>query len=108
VPEIVKYSAYFSKNPGPTNLEFFSILLIRCEWEPLELPLAVLLKTTQLSTDLSMCDPSLIVAREINKGVYTYFSMTEAENFGFYHDAVKCKECGVNIFCEKDLNSQQS
>jgi hypothetical protein len=41
--------------------------------------------------------------REINKGIYTYCSETEKENFGFCRDRGKCGECGINNICEKNL-----
>lgn len=39
--------------------------------------------------------------REINKGIYTYCSETEATNFGFCLKIEKCKECAVNDICDK-------
>ncbi len=39
--------------------------------------------------------------REVNKGIYTYCSETEAINFGFCRNKEKCEECEVNDICEK-------
>jgi hypothetical protein len=39
--------------------------------------------------------------REVNKGIYTYCSETEAINFGFCRKMKKCEECAVNDVCEK-------
>ena len=41
--------------------------------------------------------------RENNKGIYTYCSLTETENFGFCRSLEKCKECGINNICEKNF-----
>ena len=41
--------------------------------------------------------------REINKGIYTYCSKTEAKNFGFCYDKERCKECEINNICEKNF-----
>ncbi|ADR19849.1 hypothetical protein [Calditerrivibrio nitroreducens] len=41
--------------------------------------------------------------REINKGIYTYCSETEANGFGFCRKEEKCKECEVNTLCEKNF-----
>jgi hypothetical protein len=41
--------------------------------------------------------------REINKGLYTYCSMTEAKNFGFCRNPRKCQECGVRTICARAL-----
>lgn len=41
--------------------------------------------------------------REINKGIYTYCSKTEAKNFGFCRNKERCKECKVNDVCEKNF-----
>lgn len=41
--------------------------------------------------------------REINKGIYTYCSETEAENFGFCRNRSKCSQCNVNDVCEKNF-----
>lgn len=46
--------------------------------------------------------------REINKGVYTYCSKTESDNFGFCHDKEKCSECEVNDICEKNFNQRET
>jgi hypothetical protein len=41
--------------------------------------------------------------REINKGLYTYCSKTEAETFGFCRNRIKCENCAVNDLCEKNF-----
>jgi len=41
--------------------------------------------------------------REINKGIYTYCSISESKNFGFCRNTTKCKKCEVNGICEKNL-----
>jgi hypothetical protein len=41
--------------------------------------------------------------REINKGIYTYCSKTEKENYGFCWDQEKCKQCKVKNICEKNI-----
>ncbi len=41
--------------------------------------------------------------REINRGIYTYCSETEANSFGFCRKEEKCKECEVNTLCEKNF-----
>lgn len=41
--------------------------------------------------------------REINKGVYTYCSVTESENYGFCRDRYKCSVCNVKYICDKNL-----
>jgi len=41
--------------------------------------------------------------REINKGIYTYCSKTEANNFGFCRDKMKCRQCEVNDVCKKNF-----
>ena len=43
--------------------------------------------------------------REVNKGIYTYCSDTEAENFGFCRSLRRCQECAVADLCEKRLGS---
>jgi len=42
--------------------------------------------------------------REINKGIYTYCSETESQNFGFCRDRRKCDECKIHDICEKNFN----
>lgn len=42
--------------------------------------------------------------REINKGMYTYCSETEAKRFGFCRDPKKCVQCGVNDVCAKEFS----
>jgi len=42
--------------------------------------------------------------REINKGIYTYCSKTEAKNYGFCYDSAKCAICRVNGLCEKNFH----
>jgi len=42
--------------------------------------------------------------REINKGIYTYCSETESQNFGFCRDKRKCNECKIHNICEKNFN----
>ncbi len=39
--------------------------------------------------------------RQINKGIYTYCSKTEAMNFGFCRSINKCLACSVNADCHK-------
>ena len=39
--------------------------------------------------------------REINKGIYTYSSETESDNFGFCREIKNCRKCGVQNICEK-------
>ncbi|MBS3977939.1 MAG: hypothetical protein KGZ75_14645 [Syntrophomonadaceae bacterium] len=41
--------------------------------------------------------------REINKGIYTYCSLTERENYGFCRDRAKCNKCSVINICDKRL-----
>ena len=41
--------------------------------------------------------------REINKGVYTYCSVTESENYGFCRDRYKCNFCNVKDICAKNI-----
>ncbi len=41
--------------------------------------------------------------REMNKGFYTYCSVTESEHYGFCREQKKCLDCGVNNFCEKNF-----
>lgn len=43
--------------------------------------------------------------REVNKGIYTYCSDTEAEKFGFCRSLRRCQECVVADVCEKRLGS---
>lgn len=43
--------------------------------------------------------------REINKGIYTYCSKTESENYGFCRNQNKCKMCNVQNICEMNLIS---
>jgi len=43
--------------------------------------------------------------REINKGIYTYCSVSEAKNFGFCRDRITCEKCGVNDICEKNIDA---
>jgi len=42
--------------------------------------------------------------REINKGIYTYCSKTESQNFGFCRNRRKCDECKIYDLCEKNFN----
>lgn len=51
------------------------------------------MKSLKLSYDL----------REINKGIYTYCSLTEAENFGYCRSPQKCQECNVKDICSRNL-----
>ena len=37
--------------------------------------------------------------REINKGIYTYCSLTESENYGYCRSLWKCQECSVKDIC---------
>jgi hypothetical protein len=39
--------------------------------------------------------------REINKGIYTYCSNTERDNFGYCRSHSKCQECRVSELCLK-------
>lgn len=39
--------------------------------------------------------------REINKGIYTYCSRTEAQRYGYCRSADKCDRCAVRTICEK-------
>ena len=41
--------------------------------------------------------------REINKGIYTYCSKTEFDNYGYCRDRSKCRGCNVNSICEKRI-----
>ena len=41
--------------------------------------------------------------REINKGIYTYCSLTEAENYGYCRRASKCNQCAALDICERPL-----
>jgi hypothetical protein len=41
--------------------------------------------------------------REINKGIYTYCSITEAHNFGFCRSQSKCQDCAVIDICNRNL-----
>lgn len=41
--------------------------------------------------------------REINKGIYTYCSLTEAENYGYCRNPIKCQKCTVFNICERNL-----
>ena len=41
--------------------------------------------------------------REINKGIYTYCSETESDNYGYCRKRSKCLECKVNGICEKKI-----
>lgn len=41
--------------------------------------------------------------RQINKGIYTYCSKSESENYGYCRDLSKCRECKVNSICEKEI-----
>lgn len=41
--------------------------------------------------------------REINKGIYTYCSLTESHNFGFCRNKEKCMLCTVNNLCAKNI-----
>lgn len=43
--------------------------------------------------------------REINKGLYTYCSVTEALHFGFCRSALDCGRCEVRGHCEQRLPS---
>ncbi len=55
--------------------------------------------TTNFITELEM--PFNL--REINKGIYTYCSMTESKNYGFCRDISKCRACNVEDVCDKNL-----
>lgn len=39
--------------------------------------------------------------REINKGIYTYCSVTEAENYGYCRNVHRCRDCAVSTICYK-------
>jgi hypothetical protein len=39
--------------------------------------------------------------REINKGIYTYCSKTEAENYGYCRNHWKCQQCSVMNICDR-------
>jgi len=41
--------------------------------------------------------------REINKGIYTYCSKTESENYGFCRDLRKCVDCKVKGLCDRNI-----
>lgn len=41
--------------------------------------------------------------REINKGIYTYCCLTEAENYGYCRSPWKCQECKVKDICSRHL-----
>lgn len=41
--------------------------------------------------------------REINKGIYTFCSLTESSNYGYCRDISKCMNCKVNAICEKEI-----
>lgn len=43
--------------------------------------------------------------REINKGIYTYCSKTEAANFGYCRSLHECRRCAVNEVCGKHFTS---
>ena len=45
--------------------------------------------------------------REINKGIYTYCSLTEAENYGYCRRTSKCKQCAALDICERHLSGDQ-
>lgn len=45
--------------------------------------------------------------REINKGIYTYCSETESENFGFCRKPQKCQLCKVENICERQFLLKQ-
>ncbi len=45
--------------------------------------------------------------REINKGIYTYCSLTEAENYGYCRRASKCNQCAALDICERHLSGDQ-
>lgn len=38
---------------------------------------------------------------EINKGIYTYCSDTERDNFGYCRSLSRCRECGVSTLCRQ-------
>lgn len=46
--------------------------------------------------------------REINKGIYTYCSVREREQFGYCRSLADCKRCGVNAVCEKRIDRRQA
>ncbi len=39
--------------------------------------------------------------REVNKGIYTYCSDTERDNFGYCRSPLKCQECKVSEICNR-------
>ncbi|WP_054873472.1 hypothetical protein [Oxobacter pfennigii] len=41
--------------------------------------------------------------REVNKGIYTYCSLTESYNYGFCRSREKCIICPVSNICEKQI-----
>jgi hypothetical protein len=41
--------------------------------------------------------------RQINKGIYTYCSETESENYGYCRRLSKCQNCNVFYICDKIL-----
>ena len=41
--------------------------------------------------------------RQINKGIYTYCSDTEKENYGFCRGTWKCNDCEISGICEKNF-----
>lgn len=56
--------------------------------------------TTQFLKDLDL--PYNL--RQINKGIYTYCSRTESDNYGYCRDHLKCRECSINPICAKELH----
>ncbi|MBE0673357.1 MAG: hypothetical protein IH591_01725 [Bacteroidales bacterium] len=41
--------------------------------------------------------------RQINKGIYTYCSRTESDNYGYCRDHLECRKCSVNPICAKEF-----
>jgi hypothetical protein len=77
-----------------SNQHFFHVTGISSLIEPFNKETTCLfLKQLDLSFNL----------REINKGIYTYCSMTENNNFGFCRNRYKCGNCKVNNICDKNI-----
>jgi len=45
--------------------------------------------------------------REMNKGIYTYCSVTEGDTFGFCRSSADCTRCGANAICDKRIGEKR-
>jgi hypothetical protein len=76
------------------NEHFLTVTGIRALLSPFDRPTVIaFLRALDLTYAL----------REINKGVYTYCSATESDNYGYCRSLWKCQGCKVADICARDL-----